>query len=90
MSSGWDSDSVFIAPLPLGWKLCFSVVTKTICLRLSPLFAAPAVGLPVALALAEVELEGLELEELELVQPDAPSTLAVTTVALSQVAVRRL
>jgi hypothetical protein len=71
----------------LGWKLCFSVVTKTICLRLSPLFAAPAVGLPVALAL---ELEELELEELELVQPDAPSTLAVTTVALSQVAVRRL
>jgi hypothetical protein len=73
----------------LGWKLCFSVVTKTICLRLSPLFAAPAVGLPVALALA-LELEELELEELELVQPDAPSTLAVTTVALSQVAVRRL
>jgi hypothetical protein len=77
--------------LPFGWKLCFSVVPKTTCLRLSPLLAAPAVGLPVALALAELGLElELELEELELVQPAAPSTLAVTTVALSQVAVRRL
>ena len=87
MSSGWDSDSVIIAPLPFGWKLCFSVVSWTICLRLSPLLEAPAVELPVALA--ELELE-LELEELELEHPAVPSTLAATTVALSQVAVRRL
>jgi hypothetical protein len=79
--------------LPFGWKLCFSVVTKTICLRLSPLGGALVVELPVALALAEPvalgELE-LELEEFELEHPAAPNTLATTTVALSHVAVRRL
>jgi hypothetical protein len=93
MSSGWDSDSVFIAPLPFGWKLCFSVVARTICLRPSPLVEALAAGLPVALAageLEELELEELELEELELEHPAAPSTLAATTVALSQVDLRRL
>ena len=83
--------------MPFGWKLCFSVVDKTICLRLSPLVEAPAVELPVALALAELALElepalelELELEEFELEHPAAPNTLATTTVALSHVAVRRL
>ena len=89
MSSGWDSDSVFIAPLPFGWKLCFSVVAKTICWSLSPLFEALPVELALAVAELGLELE-LELEELELVHPAAPSTLAAMTVALSQVAVRKL
>jgi hypothetical protein len=84
MSSGWDSDSIFIAPVPFGWKLCFSVVAKTICLTLSPLPAALAVELALAL-----ELE-LELEEPELEHPAAPNTLAATTAALSRVAERRL
>jgi hypothetical protein len=81
-----------MAPLPFGWKLCFSVVAKTICLRASPVVEAPALEL----ALAELELEllalaELELElELELEHPAAPSRPAATTVAPSRVAVRRL
>jgi hypothetical protein len=92
MSSGWVSDSVFAAPLPSGWKLCFSVVARTICLTVSALLAAPAP----ALALAELELElGLELElelglELELEHPAVPSRPAATTVTPSQEAVRTL
>ncbi len=50
-----------MAPVPFGWKLCFSVVPKTICLTVNVVLGA----LAVALALAEPELE-LELElELE-------------------------
>src|SRR5690348_3805891 len=78
MSSGWIRCSVCAAPLPLGWKLCFSVSPKAICLTVSVLGEA--------LALAGPELEpGLELEH-----PAMPSRPAATTVAPSQVAVRRL
>ena len=78
MSSGWTRCSVLAAPLPNGWKLCFSVVPKTICLTVSVLVEA--------LALAEL---GAELE-LELEHPAVPSRPAAMTVAPSQVAVRRL
>ena len=76
MSSGWVRCSVLGAPLPPGWKVCFSVVPKAICLTVSVLLDA--------LALAELELE------LELEHPAVPSRPAATTVAPSQVAVRRL
>src|SRR5580704_7479712 len=79
MSSGWVRCSVLIAPPPTGWKLCFSVVPKAICLAVSVLLEAPALGL----ALGGVELE---LEE----HPAAPSRPAAMTVAPSEVAVRRL
>jgi hypothetical protein len=64
--------------LPNAWKLCFSVVPKTISLTVSVLLEA--------LALAEL---GVELE-LELEHPAIPSRAAAMTVAPSQVAVRRL
>jgi len=76
MSSGWIRCSVLGAPLPSGWKVCFSVVPKAICLTVSVLLDA--------VALAELELE------LELEHPAVPSRPAATTVAPSQVAVRRL
>src|SRR5205807_2629690 len=80
MSSGCTRCSVLAAPLPNGWKLCFSVVPKTICFTVSVLLEA--------LALAELEPElGLELE---LEHPAVPSRPAAMTVAPSQVAVRRL
>ena len=87
MSSGWVRDSVFAAPLPPGWKLCFSVEPKTICLTLSVLLEALALGLEVALA--ELEL-ALALAELELEHPAVATRPAATTVTLSQVALRRL
>jgi len=80
MSSGWVRCSVLPAPVPPGWKLCFSVVPKAICLTVSVLFEA------LALALAVLELELV----LELEHPAVPSRTAATTVAPSQVAVRTL
>src|SRR5690348_11360330 len=74
MSSGWVRCSVLAAPVPPGWKVCFSVVPKAICLTVSVLLGA--------LALAELEPE--------LEHPAVPSSPAATTVAPSQVAVRRL
>jgi hypothetical protein len=78
MSSGWTRCSVLAVPLPNGWKLCFSVVPKTISLTVSVLLEA------LALAGLEVELE------LELEHPAIPSRPAAVTAAPSQVAVRRL
>jgi hypothetical protein len=79
MSSGWLSDSVAVAPLPFGWKLCLSVVPKTICLTESPELAVLAVELALALGLAVAELE-LELElELEPEQPAVASRPVATT-----------
>jgi hypothetical protein len=73
--------------LPLGWKLCFSVEAKTICLTVSApldtLALALALAAAVAVAVAELELE------LELEHPAVPSRPAAT-VAPSQVTVRRL
>src|SRR5215472_7047202 len=74
MSSGWTRCSVCMAPWPFGWKLCFIVSPKRICLTVNVLGDALALG-----AL-----------ELELEHPAEPSRPAVTTVAPSQVAVRRL
>src|SRR5215469_14787873 len=74
MSSGWTRRSVCMAPVPPGWKLCFSVSPKTICLTVNVLGEALALG-----AL-----------ELELEHPAEPSRPAATTVAPSQVTVRRL
>src|SRR5690348_5661544 len=82
MSSGWVRCSVFVAPFPFGWKLCFSVVAKTSCLTLNVLLEAPTLGLGLPPALAELELEPEH--------PAVPSRPAATTVAPSQVAVRRL
>jgi hypothetical protein len=62
--------------VPLGWKLCLSVVPKTICLAVS-VFGA----LELALALGEVVLE--------LEHPAVPRPAAATA-APSQAAVRRL
>src|SRR5215471_6023018 len=76
MSSGWVRCSVLMALWPAGWKLCFSVSPKTICLTVS-VFGA----LVLALAAGEVELE--------LEHPAVPRP-AATTAAPSQVAVRRL
>src|SRR5215471_9645852 len=76
MSSGWERRSVFIAPVPPGWKLCFSSSPKTIWFAVSTLGGA----LGVALALGELELE----------HPAMPSSPAATTVAPIHVAVRRL
>jgi hypothetical protein len=78
MSSGWVRRPVIAAPVPPGWKLCFSVSPKTICLTVSVLLEAPAL----APALAELELE--------LEHPAVHSRPAATTMAPSQVAVRRL
>src|SRR5215471_11295734 len=74
MSSGWTRCSVCMAPVPFGWKLCFIVSPKTICLTVNVLGDALALG-----AL-----------ELELEHPAEPSRPAATTVAPSQVTVRRL
>ena len=63
-----------MAPVPFGWKLCFSVSPKTICLTVNVLGEALAWG---------------ELE-LELEHPAEPSRPAAMTVAPSQAAVRRL
>ena len=63
-----------MAPVPFGWKLCFSVSPKTICLTVNVLGEA--------LVLGELELEPEH--------PAVPSRPAATTVAPSQVAVRRL
>jgi hypothetical protein len=85
MSSGWVRDSVFAAPLPSGWKLCFSVVARTICLTVSVLLEALALAeLVLVLVLLVLELE------LELEHPAVATRPAATTVTLSQVAVRRL
>src|SRR5260370_31233736 len=86
MSSGWVRDSVFAAPLPSGWKLCFSVVARTICLTVSVLLEALALA---ELLLLLLLLLVLELE-LELEHPAVATRPAATTVTLSQVAVRRL
>ena len=82
MSSGWLRDPVFAAPVPFGWKLCFRIVPKAICLTVSVLLVALRLG-DLALALA------LELE-LELVHPAVAARPAATTVTLSQVFLRRL
>src|SRR6516162_1977889 len=78
MSSGWVRCSVCVAPLPFGWKLCFSVSPRAICLTVSVLLEAPEVA-PV-----------LGAVELELEHPAVPSRPAATTVAPSRVAVCRL
>src|SRR5215469_2628975 len=80
MSSGWVRCSVFIAPVPPGWKLCFSKSPKTICLTVSVPFGRLGLGLALALALGELELE----------HPAVPSSPATATVAPSEVAVRKL
>src|SRR5215471_17623339 len=77
MSSGWVRRSVFIAPVPPGWKLCFSSSPKAICLTVSVPFGT--LGLALALGELEVELE----------HPAVPSRPAAT-VAPSQAAVRKL
>jgi hypothetical protein len=75
MSSGWLSDSVAVAPLPFGGKLCLSVEPKTICLTESAEFEALAVELALALALAVPELElELELELEPELEPEHPAT----------------
>src|SRR5215469_12891208 len=76
MSSGWVRAPVIAAPVPFGWKLCFSTSPKAICLTVSPLGGA----LGLALALGELALE----------HPAVPSRPAAATVAPSHVAVRRL
>src|SRR5580704_13003567 len=92
MSSGWLRASDVTAPLPFGWKLCLSVVPKTICLTESAEFEA--VALELALAVADLGLElGWELElELEL-EPEHPAVLsspAATTATPRRVVVRTL
>ena len=88
MSSGWLRDSDFAAPLPFGWKLCLSVVPKTICLTESVEFEALALEL--ALAVAELGRE-LELElELEPEHPAVLSSPAATTAPPRRVAIRTL
>ena len=82
MSSGWLRRSVFAAPAPFGWKLCFSVVPKMTCLTVSVLEEA------LMLALGELEPEPEPEPEPE--HPAAPSTPAATTVAPSEVALRKL
>jgi hypothetical protein len=77
MSSGWLSDSVAVAPLPFGWKLCLSVEPRTICLTESAEFEALAVELALALRVAVPELE-LELE-LEPEHPAVASRPVATT-----------
>src|SRR5215469_12898499 len=44
MSSGWVRDPILAAPLPPGWKLCFSSVPKASCRTVSPLLEALALG----------------------------------------------
>src|SRR5215469_601865 len=94
MSSGWLRPSDFAAPLPFGWKLCLSVVPKTICLSESGEFDAPVPDGALVLADAELGLElGLELEEElepELEQPAVLSNPAATTAMPRRVAVRTL
>ena len=92
MSSGWLRLSDVVASLPFGWKLCLSVVPKTICLMES--VELEPVALEVAPALADAELGlGLELEEeleLELEHPAVLSNPAATTAMPRRVAVRAL
>ena len=90
MSSGWLSDSVAVAPLPFGWKLCLSVVPKTICLTESAEFEAVALALELALArrLAVPELE-LELE-LEPEHPAVATRPAATTATPRRGVIRML
>src|SRR5690348_9503758 len=76
MSSGWVRCSVLVVVVPFGWKLCLSVVPKTISLAVS-VFGALGLGL--------VAVE----PELELEHPAIPSRPAVMDAAPSQVAVRR-
>ena len=92
MSSGWLRDSDVAAPLPFGWKLCLSVVPKTICLTESAEFEALALELALALAVAELGLElGRELElELEPEHPAVLSSPAATTATPRRVAIRTL
>jgi hypothetical protein len=72
-----------MAPLPFGWKLCFSVVARTICLMVNPVLLAVAVALALAAGLelvpvaAGLEAAGLELEFDE--HPAAPSTPVART-----------
>src|SRR5215469_4521928 len=80
MSSGWVRCSVFIAPVPPGWKLCFSNSPKAICLTVSVPFGTLGLALTLAPAFGELELE----------HPAVPSRPTTTTVAPSQVAVRKL
>jgi hypothetical protein len=75
MSSGWLSDSVAVAPLPFGWKLCLSVEPKTICLTESAELEVLAVEMALALGLAVPELE----LELELEHPVVASRPMATT-----------
>jgi hypothetical protein len=84
MSSGWLRDSDLVAPLPFGWKLCLSVVPKTICLKVSVPLGVVALVLAVGEPEPELEL-GPELEH-----PAIPNRPAATTVMLMQVTVRRL
>ena len=86
MSSGWLSDSVAVALLPFGWKLCLSVVPKTICLTESAESEALAVELALALGLA---VPGLELE-LELEHPAVATRPAATTAAPRRGVIRML
>jgi hypothetical protein len=74
--------------LPFGWKLCFMVVARTICLMENWLLLAVAAAVALALALAlevvpvapVLEAVGLELGlELEFEHPAAPSTPAART-----------
>src|SRR5215472_14979050 len=80
MSSGWVRRPVVAAPVPFSLKLCFSVSPKAICLTVSVLLGALALGLALAAAGLVLELE----------HPAVPSRPAATTMTPSQVAVRRL
>jgi len=88
MSSGWLSDSVAVAPLPFGWKLCLSVVPKTICLTESAESEALALAVELALALG-LAVPGLELE-LELEHPAVATRPAATTATPRRGVIRML
>ena len=65
-----------MAPVPFGWKLCFSVSPKAICLTVSVLFVG----------LGELALEPVP----ELEHPAIPSRPTATAVVPTHVAVRKL